>query len=576
METTEAPMEVASPPVADCNDYSRFNEIEDSDDEEMPAKADDAPAAVELLSASSCMQRCTELKELGNACFKSGDTAGSRVHYAEGTDLLTKHATVLLAANLKEDGDKLLAALHGNMAMAYLKEENFSKTIEAASSVLGLEASNVKALYRRGLSYSKTGFFPEGKTDLSRCLEIEPSNAAARTALSDLSKTQRAHDAAEKRAFGKMFEGPSMYGDREKELADKQRRVLEREEMLQDEWSKSKLEKRRVADAGAEDQTFDDFKVEYEKKEKEVREEAERLKKKKSDEDMAASSVGRDNKPSRPISKPESDDEDDEDLKDVRGYKTTSDGRKTTFFNKELDASTKQLIGDITPKAIGAGAAAAGAGAGAAAGGGASPTSPASSVATALDNGASGIEASSWNKAGTWEERDMTAFVTERLKALCTEAVCETSADEPTALQLRGRVKSCKKAEGEAQIILARGKKRHVYDFNVTLDFEINVDSIPAAPSPPSDIAPAAEGDVASAVVSSPSSAAPGISKTIKGTLELHDLSAASSASGYEAEVRFAKALPAGLAGCIQRCSEALREDVCARLSRFESEYKAL
>lgn len=36
----------------------------------------------------------------------------------------------------------------------------------------------------------------------------------------------------------------------------------------------------------------------------------------------------------------------------LRGYKTTSDGRKTTFFNNELDEKTKELIGDITPKAI--------------------------------------------------------------------------------------------------------------------------------------------------------------------------------------------------------------------------------
>jgi tetratricopeptide (TPR) repeat protein len=36
----------------------------------------------------------------------------------------------------------------------------------------------------------------------------------------------------------------------------------------------------------------------------------------------------------------------------MRGYKTTSDGRKTTFFNNELDEKTKELIGDITPKPI--------------------------------------------------------------------------------------------------------------------------------------------------------------------------------------------------------------------------------
>lgn len=35
-----------------------------------------------------------------------------------------------------------------------------------------------------------------------------------------------------------------------------------------------------------------------------------------------------------------------------RGYKKTSDGRVTTFFNNELDESTKALIGNIAPKKI--------------------------------------------------------------------------------------------------------------------------------------------------------------------------------------------------------------------------------
>lgn len=31
--------------------------------------------------------------------------------------------------------------------------------------------------------------------------------------------------------------------------------------------------------------------------------------------------------------------------------------------------------------------------------------------------------------------------------------------------------------EGEAQIVMARGKKRFIYDFNVTLDIEIIVEA---------------------------------------------------------------------------------------------------
>lgn len=36
----------------------------------------------------------------------------------------------------------------------------------------------------------------------------------------------------------------------------------------------------------------------------------------------------------------------------IRGYKLTTDGRKTTFFNNEMDEQTRALIGDIAPQKI--------------------------------------------------------------------------------------------------------------------------------------------------------------------------------------------------------------------------------
>lgn len=74
----------------------------------------------------------------------------------------------------------------------------------------------------------------------------------------------------------------------------------------------------------------------------------------------------------------------------MKGYKKTADGRTTTYFNNDLTEEAKALIGDIAPKKLEP--AAAGGGAGAAEDGG-------------------GNDVSAWNKAGTWESRDMTRFV---------------------------------------------------------------------------------------------------------------------------------------------------------------------
>ncbi|CAN0330833.1 unnamed protein product, partial [Hapterophycus canaliculatus] len=73
-----------------------------------------------------------------------------------------------------------------------------------------------------------------------------------------------------------------------------------------------------------------------------------------------------------------------EPVQGMKGYKKTADGRVTTYFNNDLTEEAKALIGDIAPKKLEPAAAA---GAGPAAG---------------------GNDVSAWNKAGTWESRDMT------------------------------------------------------------------------------------------------------------------------------------------------------------------------
>jgi tetratricopeptide (TPR) repeat protein len=77
----------------------------------------------------------------------------------------------------------------------------------------------------------------------------------------------------------------------------------------------------------------------------------------------------------------------------MRGYKLTADGRKTTFFNRELDEQTKALIGSIAPQKLDAPA------------------------AVATDSSKSQGGASAWNTAGTFEAVD-------HCKSHCTACPC--------------------------------------------------------------------------------------------------------------------------------------------------------
>jgi activator of HSP90 ATPase len=51
---------------------------------------------------------------------------------------------------------------------------------------------------------------------------------------------------------------------------------------------------------------------------------------------------------------------------------------------------------------------------------------------------------------------------------------CKLTVPVPATAELEG----VKSVEGEAQIVMARGKKRFIYDFNVVLDIEITTDDL--------------------------------------------------------------------------------------------------
>ncbi len=130
-----------------------------------------------------------------------------------------------------------------------------------------------------------------------------------------------------------------------------------------------------------------------------------------------------------------------------------ADGRKTTYFNNELSEETKKLIGDIAPKLINP----AGAGAGPSADGGAGA-------------GAGQPTGSAWNYAGTFEERNMTEWAKEKLK----ELLGGVSFVIPNVGAVVEVVK-VKDVEGDAAVTFVRGKKKYLFDFVFTLDFELEL-----------------------------------------------------------------------------------------------------
>jgi tetratricopeptide (TPR) repeat protein len=138
----------------------------------------------------------------------------------------------------------------------------------------------------------------------------------------------------------------------------------------------------------------------------------------------------------------------------VRGYKIVN-GKKTSYFHNELTEEAKQLIGDIAPKKL----------------------DPATSAPAPVSGGG---DKSSWNHAGTWEERDVTSWAKESLKEFLLKATY-TFPDSSPAPGAVARVETVKKVEGHASYATVRSKKTYMYEYAVQLEWTLDLPSEPDA-----------------------------------------------------------------------------------------------
>jgi activator of HSP90 ATPase len=82
--------------------------------------------------------------------------------------------------------------------------------------------------------------------------------------------------------------------------------------------------------------------------------------------------------------------------------------------------------------------------------------------------GSGGSGLSSWNTAGTWEERNHTAWAESRVTEMVVGFVCPpTTSDKFTA-----KLVSIKSFKGDATVVMVRGKPRSGFDFDVTIAWE--------------------------------------------------------------------------------------------------------
>ena len=152
---------------------------------------------------ASHLANATALKDLGNTSFKASSLEPAIDLYADAI-LAASEAVPAKDAGTEATAVALLVSLHSNTAACYLKLERWMEVVASATCAIDLDATNAKALYRRGMAYThldnKRG---DARKDLVACVKLDPKNRDAREALAAIDKEKAAQKAAFSEAFKK-------------------------------------------------------------------------------------------------------------------------------------------------------------------------------------------------------------------------------------------------------------------------------------------------------------------------------------------------------------------------------------
>lgn len=447
----------------DANDYSRFKDIDDSD-EELESKSNDPSKTI--VNLVERMLEAHQSKEKGNDLFKQNDLAGAKSAYEDALNKVSdyneaKAIGTITDAQLQSEVRNLVLSLRGNLAMVASKESSFSQAITQSTLALKIDPNHVKSLYRRGSARAKLLEYEEAKDDLKRALELEPTNAAAKKELAEVLKALKEHKAKSKNAFGSIFSKGSVYDDKEAERRRKEQARIEAKMAEEAAWQQDNAKR---LEEGLAEQNLDEYRTAKEAEAKAAEEKAKGASSETKDQPSKAPSL----KPTTPSSS---------------SAKPTPSAKKAAeSTSDDADYDEEEAKIDFTPKAISRNDSVSSST-------DATPSAveaPASTPVTAVSespSSASGVAASSWNYAGTWEERDMSQQVKAQITTLFDNARAEYHPTITTAKDVRLVCHTTKvdALTGEAQIVLTRGKKRHLFDFTATVDVEITVATVDEA-----------------------------------------------------------------------------------------------
>ncbi|CUV07760.1 unnamed protein product [Cryptosporidium hominis] len=417
-------------------------------------------------SSMTMFNSAKELKDAGNESYKGGNYSDAREKYEKGLELLEK----IDQKDDEKEGfgedemSELRQSLQLNLAMIYVKIQEWSKAIQVTGQVLKKNSKNVKALYRRGLARLGFGMYEESKEDFQNVLKLDPSNADAHRQLKVLRQKIQEDNEKNKSGFSRMFHG-GLYSDKQQDVEKKKKE--ERERRIEKYSQYLAQIKSKNSEIGSDDEEEEAMPFEeWEKKEIEREKEEEREKTRANERNAKELS---EKKPATIISKKNNVSNDDVDL-DEEDLKILQETKKMgyCYFKRELTEQEKELNRQFTPTLINNKDSY-------------SCDASQQNDLSSADIDKSRVGISSWNSKGTtFEDKDVSETARSTLKRILLEGDGRHftgKVSERGDLNVSISIESVDNLSGEASVAMIRGTRRFLFDFSVTLKCDYTLDN---------------------------------------------------------------------------------------------------
>ena len=160
------------------------------------------------MSAEEKEEAIVRLKEEGNALYRAGSHDDASGKYFEALAYLEELSLREQAQSEEWRAiEQRKVPLLLNYAQCMLLKKDYAEVIRHTTTVLGVDADNVKALYRRAKAHAASWDREAAEADFSRVVELDPSlGRSVERELRQLEeKLQREEEAEKDRWQGKLF-----------------------------------------------------------------------------------------------------------------------------------------------------------------------------------------------------------------------------------------------------------------------------------------------------------------------------------------------------------------------------------